>query len=73
MGRAARLNPRSRDGGKPPAFASLHRLWRAAGVFGDDYAAFDKWASHPSITPDMRAKLEKLWTERHPAPMVSLA
>lgn len=73
MGRAARANPRSREGGTPAAYASLHRLWRAVAFFGNDRSAFDRWLDDKAISSRQRQRLERLWQEQHPQPRVIIA
>ena len=72
MGREARRNARSTDGGKPRAYASFHRCVRAVRTFGDDAAAFSRWLDSTSVGPHHRAAMERIWAELHPAPLVTL-
>jgi hypothetical protein len=64
MGRAARANARSTDGGKPKAYASFHRCIRACKTFG--------WLASTSATEAHCARMQKIWDELHPTPMVTL-
>lgn len=73
VGYAARANLRSTEGGKPRAFAGLHRVWRGVAFFKDDRAGFEKWRDSFVLSPNERAALEKVWTEQHPEPRVTLA
>lgn len=72
MGYAARQNPRSTEGGKPRAYCSFQRCVRAVRVFGDDDAGFQRWLVSTSANERQRARLERIWTELHPAPLVTL-
>ena len=72
MGRAARLNPRSTDGGKPRAYCSFQRCLRAVRQFGDDSIGFQRWLDTTSAGPHHRAAMERIWEELHPAPRVVL-
>ncbi len=67
MGRAARANPRSRDGGKPAAYCSFQRCLRAVRQFGDDRAGFLRWLDTTSVGDHQRAAMERIWSELHPA------
>lgn len=73
MGRLARLNPRSREGGKPKAYCSLHRVWRGVEFYKDDRAGFDQWIESRNVGDIDRIGLEKIWSEQNPQPRVSLA
>lgn len=72
MGHAARSNPRSREGGKPPAYCSFQRAIRACRTFGDDQAAFVAWLDSTMVNDAQRARMMKIWSELHPAPLVTL-
>lgn len=72
MGRASRANPRSTDGGKPRAYCSFQRAIRACRTFGDDAVGFRTWLDSTMVTDAQRARMEKIWSELHPAPMVTL-
>ncbi len=67
MGREARANLRSTEGGKPAPFVSLHRLWRAVAQFHDDRPGFERWMDSRDLSLPHRATLEKLWSEQHRA------
>ena len=64
MGSAARRNPRARAHGGPPAFQSLHRLWRAVAFFGMDRVGFEAWMNQYQLTEPQRAALEHLWQQQ---------
>ena len=72
MGRNARLNPRSRAGGKPKAYCSFQRAIRAVRTFGDDRAGFVRWLDSTSVGDHQRAAMERIWSELHPTPRVTL-
>ncbi len=72
MGHAARSNPRSTDGGKPKVFCSFNRCLRAVRQFGDDHGGFLRWLDTTSAGPHHRAAMEKIWSELHPEPRVTL-
>ena len=72
MGRAARANPRSTDGGKPRAYCSFQRCIRAVRTFGDDRAGFVRWRDSTAAGEHQRAGMERIWSELHPAPLVTL-
>lgn len=67
MGYASRANLRSTDGGKPRAFASLHRAWRAVGYFHGDRSGFERWLALKPLSDAQRTMLERIWSEQHPA------
>lgn len=73
VGRQARANPRSPDGGKPRAYCSFQRAIRAVRVFGDDRKGFDRWLDSTAISDPQRSAMNRIWSELHPAPMVVLA
>jgi hypothetical protein len=72
LGRNARLNPRSQEGGKPKAYCSFQRAIRACQTFGDDAVAFRKWLDSTMVSDAQRARMEKIWSELHPQPLVTL-
>ncbi len=72
MGYKARQNPRSVEGGKPDAYASLHRIWRAAAQFRGDRNAFEMWIDGTMITDAQKAKLLELWDAQFPKPLVTI-
>lgn len=73
MGHAARANPRSTEGGKPPAYCSFQRCLRAVRTFGEDRAGFDRWLDTTSAGEHHRAAMNRIWSELHPATRVTLA
>ena len=73
MGWAAMRNPRSRTGGKPPAYVSLHRLWRACDFFLGDHDRFAQWLDAKQLDPHDREVLEFLWRKRYPPKRVILS
>lgn len=73
MGHAARVNPRSTEGGKPRAYCSFQRCIRAVHTFGEDRAGFVRWLDSTAAGEHQRAAMERIWSELHPAPMVTLA
>lgn len=72
MGYRARLNLRSREGGKPTKFVALHRVWRAVSVFGADRRGFLDYMDRQQLNETQRAAMEKMWAEQHPQPLVTL-
>lgn len=72
MGRHACANPRSREGGKPSAYCSFQRAIRAARTFGDDSVSYSRWLDSRPLTAHQRAAMERIWSELHPAPLVTL-
>lgn len=72
MGRAARANPRSREGGKPAKYASFQRIVRAVKFFGDDRRGFEAWCQARSLSGHNLAALERIWDELHPKPLVTI-
>lgn len=73
MGHAARSNPRSRAGGKPAAYCAFQRAIRAARTFGDDSVSYSRWLDSRDLNEMQRAAMERIWSELHPAPLVTLA
>lgn len=72
MGRAARSNPRSQEGGKPKAYCSFQRCVRAVRSFGNDLVGFERWLASTSATEKHCTAMRKIWSELHPAPLVAL-
>ena len=72
MGRAARANPRSQDGGKPRAYCAFQRCIRAVRQFQGDRAGFVHWLDSMSVGAHQRAAMERIWAELHPVPRVTL-
>ena len=72
MGSAARCNPRSPEGGKPRAYCSFNRCLRAVRSFGVDRVGFVCWLDSTSVDETQRAAMERMWSELHPVPLVTL-
>jgi hypothetical protein len=72
VGRESKLNPRSTDGGNPPARASFHRCIRACRTFHGDVGTFHAWLDTTSAGPHHRAAMQKIWDELHPTPLVTI-
>lgn len=72
MGRAARANLRSPEGGKPAKFCSFHRCIRAVRTFGGDEARFHAWLDRTAAGPHHRAAMQRVWDEINPKPLVTL-
>lgn len=72
MGYAARANLRSRDGGKPAAFVSLHRVWRGVSQFKGDRLGFEAWIESRNIGDGERERLDEMWRVQNPEQFVTL-
>lgn len=72
MGHAARSNPRSLAGGKPPQYCSFQRCLRAVRSFGPDREGFVRWLDSTSVGAHQRVAMERIWSELHPQPRVTL-
>jgi ferric-dicitrate binding protein FerR (iron transport regulator) len=66
VGRAARANQRSLDGGKPRTYVAFQRCLRACRTFGDDRAAFHAWLASTSTTEAQCARMQEIWDALHP-------
>lgn len=66
MGYGARMNPRSRAGGKPAPFTALHRIWRAASVYARDRAGLDRWMDSKQLSEGDRAAIVMIWDQQNP-------
>lgn len=72
MGRAARSNPRSLEGRKPPKYVSFQRILRAVRSFGPDRRGFEAWVQKRGLQGHALVAVERIWSELHPAPLVTL-
>jgi hypothetical protein len=61
MGYAARLNPRSIEGGKPGQSVAFARVLRGVQFWYPNRAGFDAWLDTKTLTEDQRAQLDRVW------------
>lgn len=65
MGREARANLRSLEGGKPRQYVAFQRVLRGIKFFKDDRAGFVQWLAGQPLTDDQWAQCERVWRELH--------